>query len=771
MKNIKKRTKIIAIASILLVIVVFGYLIVTQRFSADVFNKGKSNQVPLTAAQIKAIVEAHIKSIPLSATALIESANTGVRPYRDEKLVLTTLDPFYLKNVSSELQTDCNKLFIEKYTSDQIAVGKSYEIVLPNWAEPKCTYEVLGTMPGNLTLKAIYTSSRKFEISLPSKFQESESINSGNEVKKYAMNLLVNSESKFGIENKKLVLQTPKIDVSGNFSNYTILDMKAEENLLKSVSNSLSVDSGSSWKVTTSGLVDYGVEGTFELKNYDRSVSIDKNGYVDSTGYTTEALINNSVKLTKLEFCTKGCKVSIRETLNIKADKKDATSTGKVTSWADHEEIYNGFGQGDLNTKTISWKELALDKTDNRKWSQDLTYADGKVVKYTGSIDTKGTFLPLQTKKQDVISTVKRDVIVSYNPASKTIISSEQKASVTKNEKNKDGVITRTGTSSFSNCYNKTQCNERNGVFDSVSDTVKLTAPKNLVGQREADPFLLLYFTNYTKDIFAPGSLYVPGLFTASYKTEGNLATIATRSAKLLPEKIYVFRSYDKDDPTFAPDRIEPIEAWLDSLKERQIVVVNVDTTTKDKMKKALSELKSGTWVFNMGHGAPDGLSLGMPYSLADKSNFISYDEMQTILKSKGVKIDVFAGQTCYSGRSNLADIVIGSTGIGLANYNGALGNLFGVGTNGWNMSTIDLVAALNEIIAKSPKNPSVTPKVSLPVKSSVTPIVSPKVTSSPLPSPLVSPKISPTVSLPIMPSVVPTVTPKVTLPPMLPSR
>lgn len=748
----KKRTKIVLFTSAILLVVICGYLIKTNRFNADMVmspiykmnipgigtgpvsppSPTASAQKPLTEDQITSLVDAHIKETGTYASALMPELSKYPNP------PLGFYSPMEFANIElydKLINADCIKLFYEKHSPEQTRLTDKYEIKIPGGGGDVCKYTIsvispsLGSAPQSskeITLTGSYNIIDTSEVVLPSNYKNPSIKNTGSETRNFSIDITFESVAKLYSKNDKWALKSPAIHkVYGSYSSLNRYDMTGSEDLFKSaearndpIIKNISPDS--TWKAKTVGSVDFGADGTFELNKFKRPVGdfeeICNIGEDAAKCYALMQewkqqfmLVDQSIKLTKLEFCPNGCKISIEENLDIESKQDKTFPKGTITSEVNHKETYTGFGQSDLAAKSISWKSLVLDKTDNRKWSQSLTYANGKHVEYYGSNLTEGRLQPLTLqlatgKKMNIDSTVIRDITITDNPSSKVMISSRREARIYKKEKNIDGAVTASGTSYSLTRYGANPPYEEIGVFDNPDGSVKLTAPVSMKGRRVSDPFFLSDISPYTSNIYNSGTAYVPGLFTASYKATETLATISTRSAKLLPEKLYVFRSYDKSDPVLLPAVMSYIDIWLKTLAAKGITVVNVDTNSPIKLKNAFANAKTGDWIFNLGHGLPTGLVAGFEINKVKGSNIVSYKDIQSILKKKGVRIDVFSGISCYSGRAGLASTVIGPTGVGIAILGETLGNTMGIGGNSWNMTIDDVESALNEIIAKTPK-------------------------------------------------------------------
>lgn len=715
----KNRTKFIVLISSVLLVLTIGFLLVTNRFNADVimgpfYNIGilgsgstitSGTQTATNPVDVNGIIDSHITAGSLFSSAPPEQ---GVQDF-DQILAFNVPQSIATMSIREAMETDCVVLFTDKYKPGDVTSNTtmSSPILLDVSDNETCSIEISDFVSHpeskpqpwtSFTLSGRHYYEDEVDVTLPTAYKSTSGSNTGSEVQKSGRSISIGfTASISSMDSKWQSTGTHLTNISGEFSTSVVLDMSGSEDLLKGAMNTRNLDPGYAnfWRVTSSGRASLDMAGTFKLDNFVQPEGPDD--------YRWEQLLDvrDAIKFTKLDFCPSECQISIREELDIKAKRNDIAVSGTIYSKADHQEVYTGTGGSDPEAKKIFWKTLKLDQSDKRNWDQNMRYTNGSLSHYIGSIDSVGTIFPLLKNKDRITSNVSKNIKITY-PTIMMMMNSLTRtynASTNKKEVNWDGTLTRSGTSIVSDCYragtSASSCGTQTGVFDSLSPLIKITSPQSQAGQRAEDPFSSMSLAPYLTSMYGPGGLYVPGLFTASYNLKNNIATIATRPAKSLPTKLYLFKSYAEGDVALTPKATKPVYDWAEALKTKIDSVVIVDTSSPSKLKTAFSNLENGSWVVNIGHGLPDGL-------MAGEEDFVSYKEIKRILGAKGVKIDVFAGETCYSGRSNIANTTIGSVGVGMSDLSTTLGTVIGIGSHSWNYSVSDLVAALNEIVEKS---------------------------------------------------------------------
>lgn len=475
------------------------------------------------------------------------------------------------------------------------------------------------------------------------------------------------------------------------------LTMNGQENFKDKLvnwatSNHFGIDSvKSSWIVKTSGILQGRIKGSWH-----------KNNWLSEIEYQTD----------ELDFCptNKSCSTTIEEQLNFIGSKATSSNDpgdgihGPIESHAYHNETNTGSGiairdsKGKL-TGGVAWNEISVDKIDNRSWKQDLYYPDKSESYFTGSqkstahIEPKTDSIQAETKYEKYLS-IEQPTLHPDNPDLPNIKNTIKIMNRTDNNTNNN--INRSGNgSSLIKLFNADKTvagipENISGTYDNVDEFLKITFPADRAGERidlwqNVNP-------KYIQTYFPPGTIYVPGLFTA---TDGNAkkTVISTPPYKGIPQNIVYMISFTLTDGLRRRLYIGQITNFIEKLRKKGATVYTYDTSTKSKMIDALNKIPNDSLVINLGHGGVDGLTAG--------KDFISYKEIQQIIKLKQIKISTFVAGSCYAGRmpQSLASDVVSSMGVAWSSDEQTmLGSLIGTANNYWNATSNDLITKLKQI-------------------------------------------------------------------------
>lgn len=421
------------------------------------------------------------------------------------------------------------------------------------------------------------------------------------------------------------------------------------------------------------------------------------NGLIDGS-WNWSDIFSRPVTLNKLEFCPSICEISIREILDLEAEKNvtiEDKRQGPIKIYEEHYEKFSGTGSADPKSGAIFWQNVVVNKEDKRKWDRkiDFLMPNGSTFRwsyYNGDIYSGAVLKPFLNYSY-VSSTIKKGLSfdevypISYPTSNPSYIITSKSATIDRKETNLNGSITREGIGTV-NFTSPNSSFTIKGKYDSLSSLMEVIYPSSMRGQR-IDPIDYLNPGERTANIsslFDSRGLYVHGFFTATY---GNpTATVATtRPLKLLPKKIVVLWSYAKDDPVFTQELKLKIINFLQWLRSKKVTVLQFRTDSRNKMINAFKNIPDNSWVLNIGHGEPLRLKVG--------KEFIYYHELVSIIEEKNLRIDGFSGITCYFGRSSLGQNIIGSLGAAINEpFYQSLGRIVGFGTNPWHLSVADIL-------------------------------------------------------------------------------
>jgi len=590
--------------------------------------------------------------------------------------------------------------------------------------------------------------------------------------------------------------------------------------------------------ITRSGDIYYSYLGYVDVsysQKLDNSQSIDLNkfaenivftrGDMDKWGFNVTGSIDykfrlvmtpSETKRTNMSICPNKCQITYLEVQDIKgATLKPGFSNylGKIDSYIRHEETYSGHMTYDQTKKTLRWSDdLTVIKTDDRTIKYDMQSRDetgfvNAKWKYEKIIDSDATLNPVKNNYSGIKDHRTETLVIDkFWPActgcSDTVSS---KATITNDiterniSTNTGSTITREGTGNYEinnpqsdveHRYQLPRYKQYSGVYDNDNTEIKITSA-SVRDYQMTDPDtgsdLIGTRANPIKEGDADGTMTqdrMPALkVMGEFNIEtGNVAVMKSPQFKTTPSNIYVFMSYNRNDPTFVNLDYETltsgsrgymkietgtngtihdhfslnaVKATLDQVRavHPNVNIQYVSTRTKKDFLSAVENLPNGAWVINIGHGDAQG-NLMLNYLAWGTDPYFQYSrwykqthnvmfddnepeygttnslriypdndlypfqtvnmyEITSTLAKKNIKIDVFAGDTCYSARMPIADIVIGSVGLGYHDdYGQTIGGLFGVAGNSFNQTTSGVLSAISEA-AKIVLKPGSTAQIS----------------------------------------------------------
>ncbi len=491
----------------------------------------------------------------------------------------------------------------------------------------------------------------------------------------------------YNLRNNKWTIQfqQPKETIKGSLNAPFRFSLNSDndltDNLAASAGKDLTIDEkNSTWTLHTSGTV----SGRIDLA-------------VDEGKGSPPTLRNGGITLSALEFCPTACTISDTETLHAIATKtgRSDTVTGKITVDTVHTENYTGTGSADLSTGSVHWNtDLHVTKDDVRKWTHKLADSSSNWT-YIGDIHSTADLKPF-LKYSKLVSDIKKDLDYQATRSMRGV--EKGGAHINRHEENStdNGVTTtiRTGTGSLGSTDNPVW----SGVYDNQKEPYKtcdpslyITSPASLAGQCN-DPFSSIA-SKYTNTYLL--NTIVPGFFTAGYRSEeGKSTTIQSRKTKALPQTITVFTSYLPGDPAYTPELKQTISRFKAQVQAMGVIVKEFSTDSPDKMKAALSDIASGAWVVNLGHGTPAGIYAG--------EDLVPWYSIDMILHAKQIKLDVFAADSCFAGHAPLSATIVGSISYGLGGSDatqGGIGSVFGIGSNFFHYTANDLTQTLSQML------------------------------------------------------------------------
>ena len=452
------------------------------------------------------------------------------------------------------------------------------------------------------------------------------------------------------------------------------------------------LDPTSSWQVITAG----------RLKG---SIDMD---------YTKPAAGGVSYTVNSATFCPDGCEVTMNETLRLKAQKKGTQDNikGAIKSDADSESIYKGTGAFDIASKKFVWKELTVTKSDIRSWSQDLTYNSLTSVHYAGRTSADALLQPtknLSSIKDHVFKIIKVSTFYPAMMQAGSGFTQTSEGTMDQDQESRNNkLISRTGTGSFTSGYGSGNVVAYSGLYDTASSQMLVTNSlvKSEINVVRRDPLSPL--SQYTDTRFDRGSIYVPGFFTAT-STDAVNTMLSTPPKKYLPNDFVYMKSFADDAREWSAADKSTMDRLVADLRARGVNVTIYSTQTKQAMLDAYSNVPSGSWVMNSGHGLDNGLWAGS-IEKGKGGELVTYAEIMQVLKEKQVKIDVFASDSCFAGRAPIGQTVIGFMGVGFGTNSGAgilqpAGSLLMFNGNLWSGATEDIVNSLNAIAKQNAVN------------------------------------------------------------------
>ncbi len=429
----------------------------------------------------------------------------------------------------------------------------------------------------------------------------------------------------------------------------------------------ITIDPQSTWKVDTEGQV-------------NGAIAFSKKG---------------AYKITQLAFCPQQCSVTTKEEQDLKATSSGSV-TGTITAHTLHQENYTGTGTGDPTTGELHWnQDLQIGKIDDRDWKHDLK-GNQETWAYTGSIKSTADIKPFQDYS-NIITKALKDLsyTVSYpsgysggrggtQSLTRTVHTNTEDTNLNSDITRKgDGSVVYQGSDTISGTYDN-----KNDPYKKCQFDMFITSPEGQKGNC-IDPFSSVP-QRFVQSYLRP--LSVPGQFSARQTKDA--AVIGSRPLKAVPNKIVVFKSFLDDDVAVTQEDFKKLAPFFEQAKQLGAEVIGpLDTTSAPKMIAALGDIKNNSWLVNVGHGNPVGLKAG--------KDTVPYWLINNILHQKQVKLDVFAADSCYSGRSTFAETVIAPLleGWRQDNDNLNVGSVIGFGANGFNYTTQDIANQLRALL------------------------------------------------------------------------
>jgi hypothetical protein len=490
------------------------------------------------------------------------------------------------------------------------------------------------------------------------------------------------------------------------------LSLDSEQDFTESLksfnSDELVIDTtSSSWTLKTNGYVFGQVSGS------SRAILEYEGGSRDSESIRTGNK-KLETKFVNLKVCPTDCVITIEEQANIVASKKGSFE-GPIKVKAYHRETSKGtvkdisFSNTDpTKSPQFQWKTLKVDTVDQRSANVDIKNDQGSIANikydYNTEFNEKKNYNTNQINKTKKIA---ESVMVSQrffyplpgsipgsgnneNNNSKTINISS-KVNITETQSNSN--LQRQGTGSLSPNIQ--------GIYDNKSPLMLVTAPDEMKGQR-IDP--MAWFGEFKNFVYPAVTLLwniIPGQpygLTTNFESDKSV-TVATRPTVVLPQKVFVSRSYDRDDPAFSGSILSEFQKFLDELEANGVDIEDKTVNSENELMEYIkNKFTNGGWWIHLGHGEPDGLVIAR---IAEPDEIVPYHKIVGILNKKGVRLDVVALNSCYGGHIPIAAKVIGSISVIIANRleeTEGLGTLFGFGTNYFNYTAGDILKKLREL-------------------------------------------------------------------------
>lgn len=488
------------------------------------------------------------------------------------------------------------------------------------------------------------------------------------------------------------VIDSPENYTKGDFSISNSISIGSDEKLLepsslsKFASSDYEIDpSLSYWNFSNTGKLNSSAEGNWDTR------------------------LNPKSKIINAKFCDQGCEIASQETMKIVANKKGLTDgiKGSIITFQDHKEKVFGKGTVDADGHQ-HWlpndQGMKVIKDDARSWTQNLSY-NGNPVKYSGGSTSHAEIYPIQNKSTitttnnyknfSAVFTTQSFPFFPWRPRTSTVDHYDAAINIKKQISQNDTLTKMIGDGSYSTYTegSSQQASYFKGVFDVNAPSMRVTEGNLYPIGAVKSPFSMPTVEQYAQSYLSRESLKVPGYFTA-VSGDATETIMSSRPVKTIPKKISVMRSYLKYDKAFTTEAVVPVDNFINEMKNKGAEVTEYDTTSKDKMLNAFVLTSSGSWVINMGHGFPTGLTAG--------NDFVKYSEIDRVLKDKAIKIDVLAAESCFAGHASIAETVIGSISVGFGMDRSIAGSLYGVGSQAWNYSAVDLVKALRKLIGSS---------------------------------------------------------------------
>lgn len=716
-----------------LVLLGVSFVVLNQKFNYFASNNSSSTPTYQSPTQV---VRNHLSGFNLVAQSAIEET-TSIPNFSASNIpyVLDTVFNNFDKAVCPQ-ETELSQIIKENHdvqvgvplTESKTVDGITCQYTL-SASTPK-VYQVVAV----ITLSGTNQLTRNLNYQTTTKLEEPAQISNVNENNITENNITATKRKSFEIADSNDSGQFTNTDQYIMYEGDVGLVYKQNINTSQDIldfylkgplNNIFTIDrSKSKWKIQAQGMIDY----KFNLSINDRKAEI-----------------------ISINACENSCRMTTTENQEIYASSSIAqqnTVTGDIYSKVTHIETYSGHMIFNNSNKTLRWSDdLLVTKTDDRIFRHNLTRKDengfisAKWV-WEKNVDSVASLRPTQNN----YSYIKDHVVQNMNinnfwltcPNCTQTVQNSQKVLINKTESNTStnstSTITREGTGSYEinnpqsdveHRYQLPRYKQYNGVYDNDDTTLKITSAQvrgyqmtdpdtgsELIGNR-IDPMIEIdsvFTQSYLPD------LKIPGEFTIK---DNNIAIMTSPKIKALPSNIVVFNSDPETHTVTSGDSVTTGISYsgLDAVKAvlAQIKVLNpsisiriVNTFSKNAMLTEIKNVPNGAWLINVGHG--------MPYALQAGNDLVYYSELSTILNKNNIKLDLFAGNTCFSAHSPLAETIIGSIGVGIVGdpMGQIYGSLFGIGGNSFSRTTADVMSAIMEAYQTGLKSssPNLWPKV-----------------------------------------------------------
>lgn len=437
--------------------------------------------------------------------------------------------------------------------------------------------------------------------------------------------------------------------------------------------------------------------------------------------------MRHAMKLTRLEFCSKGCQVTVTDDIIFNGDLNEPMLNGRVSFTYKRVEDHTGTGTGDINTGKVYWSsdkqtKMNEDRTVNLKL-KDVSN-DREAFSYNETYHSDSLNKPFQPSTK---SSYKRGRDQSYT---------HQMSGGPAGAGNGPAPAPVTLVDTVNGNFDHSFTNDNGAIASSGGGTLTIgKVTTDLISDGEGKIDLAL-------DSYAPQKYrnFVNSLTHQTlYRGNTDPKVMATPAVKVLPKNIVAI-NYKKSgkEGLLEEEFRKTLKTIVSQAQQVGVNATYVEATEKDDFLAQIRNFPDGAWLIIGGHGAALG-----PWN--ETGGTVNINSIRAALDNRHISMLVTG--SCNSARwSSLADEIIGSVGHGaVTEQESQLNNIVTLGGNSFTFTTGDMTSYITGLLKtgtcnNTSGNDSVLGPSPVPV-----PTPTPTPTPTPAPTPRPAPKPVPT--------------------------